>query len=342
MEILALISRKILFEDLEWSNFPYMVTTLMFVFNKYCENLPGFQSYAWEDRNLVCFVEFCKKSKNIISKQYQNVLNDDCILLEYIHIIKNLTNLNQLFKNCNLEILSTKNIQAKIQMFTDTTKDLTSILFLQLKIEEMDLKSSCILSFLNDHQVSVSEGIGMQIDSLFNKCYNQVAGKNEQICLIPVLEPKDSIKLNEFKLLCMDITETTFLAHLSLRENQLFEACLREYMNIKLEQLPGKKLLSLNEFVECSMSCCKMLNRICGENPSLLDVECIWRIFKLEDFHQTRAHIYLAIQDCSIILKTLFQLHYTCKQCNLSNKLFYPYSISKLCDSISVLCKLII
>ena len=354
--ILALILKKILFDDLKWSNFPYMVTTLMFVFNKYCENVPSFQGYAWEDRNLVCFIEFCKKSKNIISRQYQNILNDDCSLLEYIQIIKNLTNLNQLFKNCNLQILSTENIQVKIQMFTDTAKDLTSILILQLQIEEMNLKSSYILSFLNDHQVSVSEGIRKQINSLINKCYKQITSKNNQMSLIPVLEPKDSIKLNEYKSLCMDITETfrmftspisegsdcsvhKFLAHFSLRENQLFDVCLRKCMTDKFQQIPDKQFLSMEEFVECSMSCCEILNRICGENPSLLDVECIWQIFKLEDFHQTRTHIYLAIQNCNIILKTLFQLHYTCEQFNLSNKLFYPYSISKLCDSVSVLCK---
>ena len=354
--ILALISKRIILEDLEFSNFPYMVTTLMFVFNKYCENVPGFQFYAWEDRNLVSFIEFCKKSKNIISKQYQNILNDDCSLLEYIHIIKNLTNLNELFKNCNLEILSTENIQVKTQIFTDTAKNLTLVLFLQLQIEEMDLKSSYILNFLNKHQVGVPEGIRILIESLINICYKQVTGKNEQMCIIPVLEPEDSIKLNEFKSLCMDITETfrmftspisegsdcsvhKFLAHFSLRENQLFEACLRKCMTDEFQQIPEKQLFSMEEFVYCSMRCCEMLNRICGENPSLLDVECIWQIFKLEDFHQTKAHIYLAIQDCNIILKSLLRLHYTCKQYNLSNKLFYPYSISKLCDSISVLCK---
>ena len=57
-------------------------------------------------------------------------MNNDCILLEYINIINNLTNLNQLFKNCNLEILSTENIQVKTQIFTDTAKDLTLVLFL--------------------------------------------------------------------------------------------------------------------------------------------------------------------------------------------------------------------
>ena len=354
--ILALISKRILFEDLEFSNFPYMVTTLMFVFNKYCDNVPGFQGYAWEDKNLVCFIEFCKNSRIIISKQYQNILNDDCSLLEYINIINNLTNLNDLFKNCNLEILSTENIRAKTQIFTDTAKDLTLVLFLQLQIEEMDLKSSYILNFLNDHQVEVFEGIGTRIDLLINISYKQVTGKNEQMFLIPVLEPKDSIKLNEFKSLCMDITETfrmftfpisegsdcsvhKFLAHFSLRENQLFDACLRKCMTDKFQQIRDKQLFSMEEFVECSTSCCEILNRICGENPSLLDVECTWQIFKLEDCHQTRAHIHLAIQDCNIILKTLFQLHYTCEEFNLSNKLFYPYPINKLCDSISVLCK---
>ena len=301
--ILALISKRILFEDLEFSNFPYMVTTLMFVFNKYCDNVPGFQGYAWEDKNLVCFIEFCKKSRNIISKQYQNILNDDCNLLKYIHIINNLTNLNDLFKNCNLEILSTENIRAKTQIFTDTAKDLTLVLFLQLQIEEMDLKSSYILNFLNDHQVEVFEGIGTRIDSLINISYKQVTGKNEQMFLIPVLEPKDSIKLNEFKSLCMVITETfrmftfpisegsdcsvhKFLAHFSLRENQLFDACLRKCMTDKFQQIHDKQLFSMEEFVECSMRCCEILNRICGENPSLLDVECIWKIFKLEDFHK--------------------------------------------------------
>ena len=254
-------------------------------------------------------------------------MNNDCILLEYINIINNLTNLNQLFKNCNLEILSTENIRVKTQIFTDTAKELTLVPFFQLQIEETDVKSSYILSFLNEHQVSVSEGISKQINTFINICYKQVAGKNNQMCLIPVLEPKDSIRLNEFKSLCMDITETfrmftspisegsdcsvhKFLAHFSLRENQLFDACLRKCMTDKFQQIHDKQLFSMEEFVECSMRCCEILNRICGENPSLLDVEYIWRIFKLEDFHQTRAHIHLAIQDCNIILKTLLRLHY--------------------------------
>ena len=290
--ILALISKRILFEDLEFSNFPYMVTTLMFVFNKYCENVPGFQGYAWEDRNLVSFIEFCKKSKNIISRQYQNILNDDCSLLEYTHIIKNLNNLNQLFKNCNLEILSTEYIQAKTQIFTDTAKDLTSILFLQLQIEEMDLKSSYILNFLNEHQVEVPEGIRIQIDSLINIYYKQITGKNDQMCLIPVLEPKDSIKLNEFKSLCMDITETfgmftspiskgsncsvhKFLAHFSLRENQLFDACLRKCMTEKFQQLPDKQYLSMEEFVDCSIDCFKVLEQICQGASTFAEIEYI-------------------------------------------------------------------
>ena len=289
---IALISKRILFEDLEWSNFPYMVTTLMFVFNKYCDNVIGFQGYAWEDSNLVCFIDFCKKSGDIISRRYQDILNDDCSLLEYTNILNNLTNLNQLFKNCNLEILSTEIIQVKIGIFTDTAKGLTSTIFLQLQIEDMDAKSSYILSFLNDHQVEVSEGIRMEIESLVNICYKQVTGKNDQICLIPVLEPKDTIKLKEFKSRCVDITETfgmftspisegsncsvhKFLAHFSLRENQLFDACLRKCMAEKLSQISGKQYFSMEEFVECSFDCFEVLNRICQGVSTYAEIEYI-------------------------------------------------------------------
>ena len=355
-KILALISKRIIFEDLEWSNLPYMVTTLMLVFNKYCDNVIGFQGYAWEDKNLMCFIDFCKKSGDIISRRYQDILNNDCSHFEYTNILNNLRNLNQLFKNCNLEILSTENIQVKIRIFTDTAKGLTSTIFLQLQIEDMDAKSSYILSFLNDHQVEVSEGIRMEIESLVNICYKQVTGKNDQICIIPVLEPKDTIKLKEFKSRCVDITETfgmftspifvgsncsvhKFLAHFSLRENQLFDACLRKCMYTKLEKLTDKKLLTLNEFIDSAMSCYEILRRICREIPSFADVEFIWRIFTLEDFRQSKEHFCLAYHSCSNIFNSLFELPSTSREDSLNNTLLFLHFFHEVSDNISDICK---
>ncbi|KAI6653840.1 hypothetical protein LOD99_3342 [Oopsacas minuta] len=291
-KILALICKKIKFEKLVWSDIPYMVITLLFVFSKYKETVPGFQGYAWQDNNLVSYIEFCKKSEVLISKYYHSISNDDCSLIEYTEILNNLQNLNQLFNYCQLPILGKEELQTKIHYFTEKARGLTKTLFLQLEVENTKSKSCFILQFLNDQQVEVPEGIRIEIDSLLKIYYEQILGKTEQPISVPILEAKDTIKLNEFRTRCAyivdnfkmftspifegsDYTVHNFLAHFSLRENVLFDACLRKCMVQKLKQQQNSNFLSMSEFVECSIDCYQTLNRICEGVSTYAEIEQI-------------------------------------------------------------------
>ena len=202
--ILASIIKGIQFERIVWSNFPYMVTTLMFVFAEYCGNIPGFQDYVWEDNNLLSFIEFCKSSYTIISGNYNDILNDECSLIDYTAIQRNLKNLNDLFKSSGLEILNGEDIQTKMSTSITIAQEMKKTLILELEVEE-EAKSVFLLNFLNDHQTEVPDGITREIDALFDLCDERVLTK---YVLIPVLEAKDSIKIRELRLRCANLVDS--------------------------------------------------------------------------------------------------------------------------------------
>ena len=314
-KILASISKGIKFEKLVWSNFPYMVTTLMFVFSKYCGNIPGFQDYAWEDKNLLSFIGFCKNSYNIIYGHYNDILNDECSIIEYTAIQNNLKNLNELFKSCGLAILSGEEIQTKIYTFNVIAQEMKKTLILEIEVEETEIKSAFLLNFLNDHQTEVPDGIRAEIDALFNLCYEQILSKkkNGKHGLIPVLEARDTIKIKEFKTRCENLVDSfkifayplfegsthsvhQFLAHFRIRENVLFDACLRKCMADKIRDINRKEdgrdihYISLEQFVECAIGCYNSLHRICEGISTYAEINQISKNLSLMSLDFARIH----------------------------------------------------
>ena len=314
-KILASISKGIKFEKLVWSNFPYMVTTLMFVFSKYCGNIPGFRDYAWEDNNLLSFIGFCKNSINIISGHYDDILNDECSLIEYKAIQNNLKSLNELFKSCGLAILSGEEIQTKIYTFNVIAQEMKKTLILEIEVEETEIKSAFLLNFLNDHQTEVPDGIRAEIDALFNLCYEQILSKNKngKHGLIPVLEARDTIKIKEFKIRCENLVDSfkmfayllfegsvhsvhQFLAHFGIRENVLFDACLRKCMADKIRDIQRKEegrdvhYISMEQFVECGIECYNSLHRICEGISTYAEIDQISKNLSLMSLDFSRIH----------------------------------------------------
>ena len=314
-KILASISKGIKFEKLVWSNFPYMVTTLMFVFCKYCGNFPGFQDYAWEDKNLLSFIGFCKNSISIISGHYNDILNDECSLIEYTAIQNNLKSLSQLFKSCGLAILSGEEIQSKIDTFDVIAQEMKKTLILEIEVEELEIKSTFLLKFLNDYQTEVPDGIRTEIEALFNLCNEQVLGKNKngKYGLIPVLEARDTIKNEEFKTRCETLVDSfkifacplfkgsthsvhQFLAHFRIRENVLFDACLRICVADKIRDIQRKEegrnihYISMEQFVECAIECYNSLHRICEGISTYAEIDQINKNLSLMSFDFSRIH----------------------------------------------------
>ena len=312
-KILASISKGIKFEKLVWSNFPYMVTTLMFFFSKYCGNIPGFQDYSWEDKNLLSFIGFCKNSYNIISGHYDDILNDECSLIEYKAIQNNLKSLNELFKSCGLAILDGEEIQTKIYTFNVIAQEMKKTLILEIEVEETEIKSAFLLNFLNDHQTEVPDGIGAEIDALFNLYYEQVLSKkkNGKHGLIPVLEARDTIKIKEFKIRCENLVDSfkmftyplfegsihsvhQFLAHFRIREDVLFYACLRICMADKIRDIQRKEegrdihYISMEQFVECAIECYNSLHRICEGTSTYGEINQICKNLSLMSFDFSR------------------------------------------------------
>ena len=360
--ILASIIKEMKFERIVWSNFPYMVTTLMFVFAEYCGNIPGFQNYAWKDRNLLSFNEFCKSSYTIISGNYNDILNDECSLIDYTAIQRNLKNLNDLFKSSGLTILSVEEIQTKMYTFITIAQEMKKTLILELEVEEMEIKSAFLLNFLNDHQTEVPDGIRGEIDALFNLCCHPVLTKNEneKYVLIPVLGAKDTIKIRELRLRCADLVDSfemfsypisegsfysvhQFLAHFKIRENVLFDACLRRCIAAKVQEIrreEGKDqhYISMEQFVACTINCYKSLDRICAGISTYAEIEQINKYLshKLLDF----ARIYTDI--------TMFPPLAARIKGDLQLPNFAPINIlitdkinitEILCTRISVICK---
>ena len=338
-KILASISRGIKLEKLDFLGFPYMVTVLMFVFGKFCMTIPGFQDYAWEDDNLLSFIEFCKKTCNFISGHYSDILNDECSLIDYIAILTNLQNLNELFKNSGLAILSKKVIQTKIDTFNVVSHEMKKTLILELEVEETEIKSAFLLNFLNDHQTVVPDGIRIEIDALFNLCDPQVLRKNrkEKHALIPVLEARDTIKIKEFRMRCANIVDSfkmfsypiykesvysvhQFLAHFSTRENVLFDACLRKCMADRMGEIREREgqdihYISMDQFVECTIECYELLDRICVGISTYSEIEQVNKNLSLAylDFSQIHSDIKmfppLAARMQSKDLKTFNDIH---------------------------------
>ena len=364
-KILATISRGIRFEKLDWSGFPYMITVLMFVFGKFCLNIPGFQDYAWEDENLLSFIEFCKKTCNIISGHYSDILNDECSLIEYRAILTNLQNLNELFKNSGLAILRKEEIQVKMSTFSVIAQEMKKTLILELEVEETEIKSAFLLNFLNDHQTEVPDGIRTEIDALFNLCYEQVLRKNkkEKHTLIPVLEARDTIKIKEFRMRCANLVDSfkmfsypiykesvysvhQFLAHFSIRENVLFDACLRKCMADKMGEIREREgqdihYISMGQFVVCTIDCYELLDRICVGISTYAEIEQVNKHLSLDylDFSQIHADIKMfpplaarIIGDLGVmnlfqllkIYKYLSDITEVCKQYNLASCIASP------------------
>ena len=360
--ILASIIQGIKFERIVWSNFPYMVTTLMFVFAKYCGNIPGFQEYAWENKNLLSFNEFCKSSYNIISGNYNDILNDECSLIDYTAIQKNLKNLNDLFKSSGLAILNGEDIQTKMYTFDTIAQEMKKTLILELEVEKMEIKSAFLLNFLNDHQTEVPDGITGEIDALFNLCYEQVLKKteNEKYVLIPVLEAKDSIKIREFRLRCANLVDSfemfsypisegclysvhQFLAHFRIRENVLFDACLRkciadEVQQIRREEGKDQHYISMEQFVACTINCYKSLDRICSGNSTYAEIEQINKYLshKFLDFARIYTDIMMFPPLAARIKGDLKLPNFAPINILITDKINIT---EKLCTRINVICK---
>ena len=341
-KILASISKGIKFEKLVWSNFPYMVTTLVFVFSKYCGNIPGFQDYAWEDKNLLSFIGFCKHSFNIISGHYDDILNDECSLIEYKAIQNNLKSLKELFKSCGLAILSGEEIQTKIDTFNVIAQEVKKALILEIEVEQTEIKSAFLLNFLNDHQTEVPDGIRAEIDALFNLCCEQISSenKNGEHGLIPILEAKDTIKIKEFLTRCENLVNSfqmlsypiiegstyslrQFLAYLSLKGNVLLDTYLREFIKMQKVKIFENDIsvhpLSIVQFVDCTIDCYQTIRRICNGKPALSDILLICHDLVIPDFAQINIHPTASI--------------------SLYNVFYYPSITDKLCTRISTLCK---
>ena len=164
--ILSSITEPLKFCKLVWSKFPPILITLMRTFANFRGVIPGFQENLWEDKNLLSYIGFCKKSYNIISGNYNDLLNDECSLTEYTTIQRNLESLNQLFESSGLAILYEQEIQTKIDAFSAIAKEMNLILFLELKVEKTEIKYISLLELLKDFHAEAPAGVMEEIDAL--------------------------------------------------------------------------------------------------------------------------------------------------------------------------------
>ena len=353
--ILSVISRSLRFDRLEYSKFPYMVITLLFIYDKFDQKLRGFQDYAWEDKNLNSFIEYCKRSSSIVHKQHERIMQGNCTLLEYTEIVNNLQNLNQLFKNCHLPSIDTEVIQEKMKSFGAITEEMRTILFLQLEIEN-EMKFTYLPVFIEENQTNVPEGIRREIEMLFSIHNAHHRNKQNKIVFIPSITPNEGILLNEFNGRCQIVIDSfkmfslplfenskssvhEFLAHFALRENVLFTACLHKCQQDKLGSLKGDNsvpYLSMDQFVECLTDCYQLLIRICEGKSTYSEIENINQNLKLEslDFTKIQADITkfaplgermggeLGVMDLFQLLKIADYLHHitdVCEQYTLTS-----------------------
>ena len=316
--ILASISNRIKFDTLGWLNFPYMVTTLMFVFGKYCENIPGFQDYSWEDKNQLSFIGFCKKSYNIMLSQYNNILNDKCNLIEYTTIQKNLMNLNEIFKKTGFDILSGKEILSKIEKFGEVVGELKKILILELEIENKGISSTFLLNILNNHQIPIPEGINAQIHAIFDLSSEHNLYTDGIYGIIKFPKARDTIKLKDLRIRCTNLVDEfeifsypifensnysvhQFLAHFRIRENVLVDACLKKCIAEKMKNIHSSlerrimQFLSMDQFIACVIECFRTLKQICEGGCTFAEIDQINKKISLKylDFDKIRSDITL-------------------------------------------------
>ena len=294
-KILASISKEIKFEKLVCSKFPYMVTTLISVFYQFCRKVPGFQDYPWEDKNLLSFISFCKNSSTIISGHYNDILNDECSIVEYTTIQNNLTSLNELFKSCGLSILRTEEIGTKIDSFQVIVRELKQILILELEIEKKGTYSAFLLNLLNNYQTKVPEAIRAGIEALFSLESEQILYKDGIYGKIQFPMARNTVTMKEFRIRCANLVQEfkifshsimeksnssvhQFLAYFRIRENVLFDACLRKCITDKRNNSKEGKIaqfISLDQFVACVIDCFKILAKICGGICTFAEIDQI-------------------------------------------------------------------
>ena len=294
-KILASISKEIKFDKLVCSKFPYMVTTLISVFYQFCRKVPGFQDYPWEDKNLLSFISFCKNSSTIISGHYNDILNDECSIVEYTTIQNNLTSLNELFKSCGLSILRTEEIGTKIDSFQVIVRELKQIFILELEIEKKGTYSAFLLNLLNNYQTKVPEAIRAGIETLFNLESEQILYKDGIYGKIPFPITRNEVTMKELRIRCANLVQEfkifshsimeksnssvhQFLAYFRIRENVLFDACLRKCITDKRNNSKEGKIaqfISLDQFVACVIDCFKILAKICGGICTFAEIDQI-------------------------------------------------------------------